>query len=193
MERERHRSLQDEHELAAAATALADLSGVGLGLTLTVAALILAPSGLAMMAMSPVAGKVERRWGAKPLLIVGAAVLALAYGLALLFHAEVWQILIVNVVLGVGVGLGYAAMPALIMQAVPASESGAANGLNALMRSLGTTIASAVTGAILAQSITTVGGITGPSEDGFLLTLTLGLAAAILCVVIAIFIPLPRA
>lgn len=193
MERERHRSLQDEHELAAAATALADLSGVGLGLTLTVAALILAPSGLAMMAMSPVAGKVERRWGAKPLLIVGAAVLAPAYGLALLFHAEAWQILIVNVVLGVGVGLGYAAMPALIMQAVPASESGAANGLNALMRSLGTTIASAVTGAILAQSITTVGGITGPSEDGFLLTLTLGLAAAILCVVIAIFIPRPRA
>lgn len=172
--------------------ALPRATGIGLGLTLTVAALILAPSGLAMMIMSPVAGKVERRWGAKPLLIIGAAVLALAYGLALVFHAEAWQILVVNIVLGVGVGLGYAAMPALIMQAVPAHETGAANGLNALMRSLGTTIASAVTGAILAQSITTVGGVTGPSESGFLLTLALGLGAAILCVIIAVFIPRPR-
>ena len=94
--------------------------------------------------------------------------------------------------LGVGVGLGYAAMPALIMQAVPTHETGAANGLNALMRSLGTSIAAAVTGAILAQSVTTVGGVAGPSEGGFLLTLTLGLGAAILCVIIAAFIPRPR-
>ncbi|GAA5049308.1 MFS transporter [Nocardia callitridis] len=168
-------------------------TGIGLGLTLTVAAFILAPSGLAMMALSPVAGKVARRWGAKPLLIIGAVVLALAYGLALIFHAEAWQILVVNVVLGAGVGLGYAAMPALIMQAVPANETGAANGLNALMRSLGTSIAAAATGAILAQSITTVGGVTGPSEGGFLLTLMLGLGAAIVCVIVAAFIPRPRA
>lgn len=168
-------------------------TGIGLGLTLTVAALILAPAGLAMMALSPVAGKVEQRWGAKPLLIVGAAVLALAYGIALMFHAEAWQILVVNVVLGAGVGLGYAAMPALIMQAVPAHETGAANGLNALMRSLGTSIAAAASGAILAQSVTTVGGVAGPSEGGFLLTLTLGLGAALVCVIVAAFIPRPRA
>lgn len=168
-------------------------TGIGLGLTLTVAALILAPSGLAMMAMSPAAGAVERRWGPKPLLILGAAVLALSYGLALLFHAEAWQILLVTVVLGVGVGLGYAAMPALIMQAVPRDESGAANGLNALMRSLGTSAAAAVTGAILAQSVTTIGGVTGPSSSGFLLTLTLGLGAAVLCVIVAAFIPRTRA
>ncbi len=169
------------------------LTGIGMGLTFTVAALVLAPAGLAMMAASPVAGRVERRWGAKSLLIIGAAVLAVAYGLALLFHVEAWQILVVNLVLGVGVGLGYAAMPALIMQAVPVHETGAANGLNALMRSLGTTIAAAVAGAILAQSSTTVGGVTGPSEGGFLLTLTLGLGAAMLCVVIAAFIPRRRA
>ncbi|SDS78279.1 MFS transporter [Microlunatus soli] len=173
--------------------ALPRATGIGLGLTLTVAALILAPSGLAMMAVSPLAGRVERRWSAKSLLIIGAAVLALAYGLALIFHADAWQILVVNIVLGVGVGLGYAAMPALIMQAVPAHETGAANGLNALMRSLGTTIASAVTGAILAHSVTTVNGVTGPSEGSFLLTLMLGLGAAIVSMIIAVFIPHQRA
>lgn len=168
-------------------------TGIGLGLTLTAAALVLAPSGLAMMAMSPVAGRVERRWGAKALLIIGAVILALAYGLALIFHGQAWQILAVNVVLGVGVGLGYAAMPALIMQAVPAHETGAANGLNALMRSLGTSIAAAVAGAVLARSVTSVDGVTGPSEGGFLLTLGLGLGAAVVCVVVAAFIPRPHA
>lgn len=164
-------------------------TGIGLGLSLVVAALVLAPSGLAMMAMSPVAGRLERLRGPKPLLVGGASVIAVSYGLALLFHAEVWQILIVNVLLGVGVGLGYAAMPALIMQAVPIHETGAANGLNTLMRSLGTAVAAAVVGAILAQSVTEVNGITGPSEQGFMITLTLGLIAAVVCLVIASFIP----
>ena len=75
------------------------------------------------------------------------------------------------------------------MQAVPLSETGAANGLNALMRSLGTSVAAAVVGAILGQSVTTVGGVTGPSESGFLLALTLGLGASLLCVLLALLIP----
>lgn len=164
-------------------------TGIGLGLSLFVAALVLTPAGLAMMAMSPVAGAVERRHGPKPLLVAGAAVIALNYAGALLFHAYAWQVLLVNVVLGLGIGLGYAAMPALIMQAVPAHQTGSANGLNALMRSLGTSVAAAAVGAVLAQSTTSVGGVTGPSENGFLITLALGLAAAVLCVILALFIP----
>ena len=167
-------------------------TGIGLGLSLVVAALILAPSGLAMMAMSPIAGRIQRSRGPKPLLVAGAAVIALGYGGALLFHTEAWQILVVNILLGVGIGLGYAAMPALIMSAVPANETGAANGLNALMRSLGTSIAAAVVGAVLAQSITEVGGVVGPSEAGFITALWLGLGAAVVCVVIAAFIPKPK-
>ncbi|QTE31077.1 MFS transporter [Pengzhenrongella sicca] len=167
-------------------------TGVGLGLSLVAAALVLAPAGLAMMAMAPVAGRIQRARGSKTLLIVGTFVIAISYGSALLFHAAFWQILIVNTLLGAGIGLGYAAMPALIMQAVSPSETGAANGLNALMRSLGTSIAAAVVGAVLAQSATNTGNNLGPSETGFMITLTLGLAAALLCIVIASFIPQRR-
>jgi MFS family permease len=172
--------------------ALPTTTGIGLGLSLLIAALVLAPSGLAMMAMAPVAGRIQRVHGPKPLLIAGAVVIAISYGGALLFHATLWQILIVNTLVGVGIGLGYAAMPALIMQAVPASETGAANGLNALMRSLGTSVAAAVIGAVLAQSAMTGGSDTGPTESGFMLALALGLAAAVVCVVIAAFIPRPH-
>jgi MFS family permease len=167
-------------------------TGTGLGLSLTMAALVIAPSGLAMMAVSPVAGRIGGRWGAKRLLIVGGVILAFAYGIALLFHTEVWHILVVSVVLGAGVGLGYAAMPALVMQAVPVHETGSANGLNALMRSLGTTVAAAVTGAVLARSVTTTGGVTGPDESGFVLALALAFVAAAVSVVIAVFIPRAR-
>jgi MFS family permease len=167
-------------------------TGVGLGLSLVGAALVLAPSGLAMMAMSPVSGRIQRARGPKALLIAGAFVIALSYGGALIFHAAFWQILVVNTLLGVGIGLGYAAMPALILQAVPPSESGAANGLNALMRSLGTSVAAAVVGAVLAQSAASSGGTAGPSETGFMLALSLGLGAALVCIVIATFIPRRR-
>lgn len=171
---------------------LPSATGIGLGLSLVVASLVLAPSGLAMMAVSPIAGRLERFRGPKPLLVAGAGVIAVSYGAALLFHTEFWHILVVNVLLGVGVGFGYAAMPALIMRAVPIHETGAANGLNALMRSLGTSIAAAIVGAILAQSVTRTNGIPGPSEGGFMLTLLLGLSAAVLCLVLALFIPRPK-
>lgn len=158
----------------------------GLGLDLLPASLVLMPSGLAMLAMSPVAGRLERAVGPKPLLVAGAVVLAAAYLASVLVPLQVWTIALVNTVIGIGIGLGYAAMPALIMGAVPRQETGAANALNTLMRSFGTTTASAVVGAILAG---TVGGnITG----SFTLVFGLGLLAAAICAGIGAFIPTPR-
>jgi MFS family permease len=80
---------------------------------------------------------------------------------------EVWELVLVSCVIGAGIGFAYGAMPALIMAAVPASETAAANSFNALMRSIGTSTSSAVTGVVLAQMITTFGGVALPSENGF--------------------------
>ncbi|TPW78530.1 MFS transporter [Schumannella sp. 10F1B-5-1] len=162
-------------------------TGIGLGQSLLTSSLALAPAGLVMMAMSPLAGRLERRSGPKPLLVAGAAVIAVSYAVALVLHHEVWQLVLVNAIIGVGIGLGYAAMPALIMQAVPPHETGAANGLNALMRSLGTSSAAAVIGAVLARSA--VGEGTGPSAEGFITTLVIGLVASLACLVLAAVIP----
>lgn len=168
-------------------------SGAGLGLTLLQASFILMPSGLAMLAMSPVAGRLERSFGAKPLLVTGATIIAITYLAAVLINLEVWHVLVINIVIGIGIGLGYAAMPTLIMQAVPAHETGAANGLNTLMRGLGTSIAAAAIAAILAQSAIPFGEGTVPSADGFQLALIFGLVAAVVCAVIAALIPKPKA
>jgi hypothetical protein len=80
-------------------------------------------------------------------------------------------------------------MPALIMGAVPASETGAANSLNTLMRSIGTSTASAVAGVILAEMTINLGPATLPSENGFKAVMAAGAGAALLAFVVAILIP----
>jgi len=164
----------------------------GLGLTLMQASLILMPSGLVMLAMSPVAGRLAHRFGAKPLLASGAAVIAISYVIAVVVELDVWHVLVVNIVVGVGIGLGFAAMPALIMQVVPSHETGAANGLNTLMRSLGTTSAAAVVGGVLAAGGAQYQGVPVPSDDAFRTALLLGLLASVVCTVLALLIPRPK-
>ncbi|WP_448810233.1 MFS transporter [Agromyces bauzanensis] len=167
-------------------------TGVGLGLSLLEASLVVMPSGLVMMAMSPVAARLTRRFGARALLVSGAGAMVVAYTVAVVASSEVWQIGLVNALIGVGIGLGYAAMPILIMRAVPATETGAANGLNALMRSLGTSAAAAVMGAVLATHSVDVAGLQVPTREGFELTFLIGLGAAVVAGALGLLIPKPR-
>lgn len=164
----------------------------GIGLSLIQASLVLMPSGLAMLVVSPAVGRMQHRWGPKPLLITGAGVIATGYLLAVVLDLRAGHILAINLLIGVGIGMGYAAMPTLIMRAVPVTESGAANGLNALMRALGTATASAAIAAVLAGSTVATGGQRLPSPEGFQTAFLFGLVAAGLCALIAAFIPPPR-
>jgi len=162
----------------------------GAGLSLITASLVLMPAGLAMLVMSPIAGRLIGRIGPKALLIIGAVIIAFTYGGSILVPTNVWAIGVANTLIGVGIGLGYAAMPTLIMRAVPSNETGAANGLNTLMRGLGTAIAAAVVASVLAQSGTGSAGT--PSPEGFLQAQICGLIAAVVCAGLAAFIPAPK-
>ncbi|WP_349236782.1 MFS transporter [Devosia sp. MC1541] len=155
----------------------------GMGIDLLSASLMLMPAGLAMLAMSPISGRIARSVGARPLLVAGASVIAVAYLFCVLVPLQAIYIPIVNVVIGIGIGLGYAAMPALIMDAVPRSETAAANGLNTLMRSFGTTVAAALVGSILASTAS------ADHSAGFHSVFVMGLVAAVVCAVLAMLIP----
>jgi MFS family permease len=82
-----------------------------------------------------------------------------------------------TVLLGVGLSLAYSSLPALIVSAVPASETGSANGLNTLMRSIGTSVSSAVIGMVLANMANDVGGVAVPTMHGFRLSCLIATAA----------------
>ncbi|WP_308221488.1 MFS transporter [Microbacterium kunmingense] len=161
----------------------------GFGLSLIAASLVVMPAGLMMMLLSPFSGRLARLFGPRLLLVLGALALIAAYGYTLLFSQEVWEILVANILIGVGIGFGYAAMPMLIMRSVPQSETGASNGLNALFRSLGTSTAAAVIGVVLATYVTPYQGVDVPTGTAFQVSFILGGAAAAVALVVALFIP----
>ncbi|SFI49183.1 MULTISPECIES: MFS transporter [Microbacterium] len=165
----------------------------GFGLSLVAASLVVMPAGLVMMVLSPFSGRLARTVGPKLLLVLGSLALILSYGFTLLASSEVWHLLIANIGIGVGIGFGYAAMPMLIMRSVPQSETGASNGLNALFRSLGTSTAAAVVGAVLATYTTVHDGMPVPSRTGFQLSFLLGGVAAVIAFGLALAIPSRRA
>ncbi|MFI6037717.1 MFS transporter [Streptomyces sp. NPDC051315] len=168
---------------------LPEQTGYGLGRSMLTVGLVLAPQGLVMMAMSAVSAGITKTRGPKVTLMTGALIVAAGYGLNIVLMSELWHLILVSCVIGGGVGFTYGAMPALIMGAVDPSQTGAANSLNTLMRSLGTSFASALAGVILAQMTTDFGGYALPSENGFKVVMAIGAGAALLAFVLAAFIP----
>jgi predicted MFS family arabinose efflux permease len=168
-------------------------TGYGFGRSMLVAGLLQAPGGVCMISMSPVSARITIHFGPKTTLMSGALVLACSYGFAAMWHAQLWQLLVCTALVGSGIGLAYGAMPSLVMEAVPAGQTAAANSLNNLCRSLGTSTAGAVTGLILATRTTTVSGRVVPDPAAFTTILLAGSAAALLALVVAAFIPGRRA
>ncbi|MER6071577.1 MFS transporter [Streptomyces sp. NPDC001817] len=167
-------------------------TGYGLGRSMLTVGLVMAPQGLVMMATAPLSAMITKSRGPKTTLMLGAVIVAAGYVLNIVMMSEVWQLILVSCVIGAGVGFAYGAMPALIMGAVPPSETAAANSLNTLMRSIGTSVASAVAGVILAQLTISLGGHALPSENGFEAVMAIGAGAALLAFVLASFLPRPR-
>lgn len=164
-------------------------TGYGLGQSLLETGLWMAPGGLMMLAFAPVSAHIMRRYGAKYALASGALVLGAGYLLSFFLMDAPWQIAVAGIVCSAGVGIGYAAMPTLIMDAVPMEEAGSAVGINALMRSVGTTVASAVMAAILAGKTTMLGGHVIPDESAFSICFLVATAAAVVGALVALTIP----
>jgi MFS family permease len=164
-------------------------TGFGLGQTILEAGLWMAPGGLMMMLFAPVSARLMRSTGAKVTLMVGAAVLGTGYVVAaFLMHAP-WELLLASCITSAGVGIGYAAMPTLILEAVPMREAASAVGINSLMRSVGTTVASAVMAMLLTGSTEDLAGVPLPTEGAFRLCFVVGAVAAFVGVAIAATIP----
>ncbi len=168
-------------------------TGYGFGLSMTAAGLAMAPGGLVMMALSPVSARISAARGPKTTLIAGSVVIGLGYLAALLLTGSVWEITLASMVIAGGIGIAYAAMPALIMGAVPIGETAAANGLNSLMRAIGTSTSSAVVGVVLAHLSMSFGGHELPSQDGFRVAFLISVAAAGVAIALATCIPMRSA
>ncbi|WP_438452447.1 MFS transporter [Streptomyces asiaticus] len=164
-------------------------TGYGLGQSMVMAGLYFAPMGVAMMLVSPLSARINAARGPKVSLVLGLLVIGATYGAGLVMIDHIWQVVVLSTALGVGIGIAYSAMPTLIVSAVPAAETGAANGLNTLMRSIGMSTSSAVVGVILAHQTIDFGGAALPSKDGFKVSFLVACAASVGGLLIALCLP----
>lgn len=169
---------------------LPEATGFGLGQTILQAGLWMAPAGFMMMLFAPVSSGLLTKIGARLTLSIGAVVVSLGYVASLLLMGSPWQLMIGALIGAAGVGIGYAAMPTLILDNVPADEAGSGVGVNALMRSVGTTIAGAVMAAILTSTtIELAPGVSVPSESAFQVCFVVGAGAALAGALVALLVP----
>jgi MFS family permease len=160
-------------------------AGYGFGASVTGAGLFLLPSTLAMLVAGSQAGRLEKRFGSKPPLLAGALVTAASYALLAVSRDERWEIYFAAVLLGIGIGLAFAAMVNLIIENVGPEQTGVATGINTLARSVGGAFGGAVVASILA------GSVEGrfPSAGGFTVAFAACAIALVLGVLVGLAIP----
>jgi EmrB/QacA subfamily drug resistance transporter len=140
------------------------IAGYGFGASITQSGLMLLPAAIAMFVVGLFVGRLAGRLGGKTLVIAGCligcgAMLVLAFA-----HQHRWEIYTSAALMGIGFGLAFSAMSALIVAAVPPSQVGVASGMNANIRSIGGSIGAAVMASIVTSQLEPTGL---PKESGY--------------------------
>lgn len=169
------------------------VTGYGFGASLVLSGLLLLPVGLAMMVFSPVSARISWRRGPRVTLLVGGTVLVAGNLARAFLHGGVVVAVLGVTVVAVGAALSYSALPTLIMQSVPPVETAAANSLNTLARTIGTSACSAVVAASTSAFTVHVGGAVHPSLTAYTTIFVLAAGAAACAVLLASMIPARRA
>lgn len=125
-------------------TQFVQLGTFGLGETVFVAGLTLVPLSVMSSLSSQRLPWLEDRVGLRPIIPAGALAVALAALLFALGSDSLWQLFATTAILGVGLGFTFAAMPGLIVGAVPRDETGSAMGFYQVSRYVGFALGSGV-------------------------------------------------
>lgn len=165
-------------------------TGYGFGLTIFQAGLVLLPSAAAMVLMAPVAARIVTQFGPKRAMLVGCLVLAAGYAYRYYAISSVWEIAVGAIIVSAGTMIAFSAAPNIIMRIVPISETSAANGLNNVMRTMGTAVSSAAVAAVLTGlTMQIAGGAVLPQLDAFQLIYIGAGVASLIAAFISWFLP----
>jgi MFS family permease len=140
------------------------VAGYGFTASIIVSGLMLLPSSATMFVTGQYAGRLAARFGGKALVIWGCAISGGSMFILAFAHAQEWQIAVATGLMGIGFGLAYSAMSALVVAAVPADQTGVAVGMNANIRNIGGSIGSAAMASIVTAHLAK-GGL--PLQSGY--------------------------
>ena len=161
--------------------------GYGFGAGVTGAGLFLLPSAAVMLVAGPLAGTLGSRVGSKLPLLIGTGSAAASFLFLSVAHSEQWHIVTAVFLLGFGIGLSFASMANLIVEAVPQRQTGEATGMNTIMRTVGGAFGAQIAAAIVTGHI--AAGSPYAAESGFTTAFVMGTVATAVAMLAATLIP----
>jgi EmrB/QacA subfamily drug resistance transporter len=162
-------------------------AGYGFDATVTQAGLLVMPTAIAQLAAGAAAGKLGPLLSWRTILTMGAAFAASSFVLLVAFHSTEWEVIIANILLGVGIAFAFAATANLIVGAVPREQVGIATGINTVMRTVGGAFGSAIATAILTGHL--IDGTQLPTEQAYTTAFIVSTVAAVLAIAAALLVP----
>jgi len=161
------------------------ITGYGFGASILEASVVyLLPGGVAGIVVAPFAGRVVTRLGALPTLLGGAAAGVAGFLLLALYRGVPWSVVVAGLLTQLAVTVAYAALPALVVQAVDEDETGVANAVNSIARSVGQALGSTVAVTLIAASLDPATGF--PRDVAYTQVSLIGAPASAAVVLVAI-------
>jgi MFS family permease len=162
-------------------------NGYGFSASVVLAGLTLVPFSIVSVLASRALPLSTRLVGKRNLLPVGSLIIAAGGLVFALFHAHIWGAFAMMGVMGLGFGLTYAAIPGIIIGAVPESETGSATGFYQVVRYIGFSIGSALAAAVLASE--TPAGARLPRLAGYTTVTWIGIGICVAAAILAWILP----
>jgi EmrB/QacA subfamily drug resistance transporter len=163
------------------------IAGYGFGASVTASGLFLLPSSLVMLVAGPLSGRLGARHGSKLPLALGTLFAAAGYFWLALLHGAKIDIYVGSLLLGLGIGLAFAATANLMVEAVPQEVTGVASAINAIMRTVGGAIGAQISAAIVSAELVLGGRF--PAESGFVVAFAMSGAGALVALGVTFAIP----
>jgi MFS family permease len=163
-------------------------TGFGFGASVVVSGLYLLPATITMTILGIKAGAISARFGSRVALIVGTAFATASFALLAAAHKHPYELLIAAALLGIGIGLAFAALGNLIVQAVPSHQTGVASGMNTVMRTLGGALGGQISATFIAGHV--AHGF--PTVTGFTETFAMATGFLGVCLLAAWIVPRQR-
>lgn len=160
-------------------------TGFGFGASVVASGLYLLPATIGMTILGLKAGAISNRFGSRAALLAGTVFATASFVMLAVAHEHPYELLIAASLLGIGIGLAFAALGNLIVQAVPAEQTGVASGMNNVMRTLGGALGGQLSATFIADHM--INDL--PAVTGFTDTFLMATGFLLLCFGAGLLVP----
>jgi MFS family permease len=159
-----------------------EIAGYGFSASVLHASVVfLLPGALTGFVTATASGPLIDRFGARPVLVTGALAGIVGFTALTVAHESSWQVIVAGIWTNAYISLAYGALPALVVSEADPGETGVATGVNAIARTVGSSIAAAAVAVLLGHSAGTTGL---PAEGSFVMIFAAGAVTAALATIL---------